>query len=156
MKTHPLESLEARLRQFGRVVIAVSGGVDSATLAVVAHRALGHRARMYHAVSPALQSDATERVRSFASREGWTLEIASGTTADDPRDYRLGLQAAREHRICHPYVDTGFDKRGVSTLALDVGELFRPADMDHPVEFSPYRRARAFLHAPSTVRRTHG
>jgi uncharacterized protein len=40
--------------------VAVSGGVDSMTLAVTAHRVLGDDARMLHAVSPAVPEDASE------------------------------------------------------------------------------------------------
>ncbi len=83
----PLESLQEHLRALGQVAVAVSGGVDSVTLAVTAHRTLGNKARMYHALSPAVQADATERVRRFAAREGWALEVLdAGEFAD--KDYR--------------------------------------------------------------------
>ena len=60
--------------EIGRAAVAVSGGVDSMTLAVVAHRAIGGSATMLHAVSAAVPADATERVRRYARREGWRLE----------------------------------------------------------------------------------
>ena len=59
----------------GTVAVAVSGGVDSMTLAIVAGRALGGEARMYHAVSPAVPAEASERVRRYAELEGWQLTI---------------------------------------------------------------------------------
>ena len=58
----------------GRAAVAVSGGVDSMTLAVVAHRTLGESATMVHAVSAAVPADATGRVERYARREGWRLE----------------------------------------------------------------------------------
>ncbi|HWA12698.1 MAG TPA: hypothetical protein VHA15_06375 [Burkholderiales bacterium] len=82
-----LQRLEQLLRGYDALAVAVSGGVDSLTLATVAHRALGARAHMYHAVSPAVPAEATQRVRDFAAREGWTLSVVeAGEFAD--ADYR--------------------------------------------------------------------
>ena len=76
-------ALERVLEGIGRVAVAVSGGVDSMTLAVVAHRTPGVSATMHHAVSPAVPADATERVERYARREGWRLEcVDAGEFAD--------------------------------------------------------------------------
>ncbi len=55
------------------VAVAVSGGVDSMTLAFVAQRVLGDGATMYHAVSPAVPPHATARVERHAAAAGWRL-----------------------------------------------------------------------------------
>ncbi|MCB1743259.1 MAG: adenine nucleotide alpha hydrolase [Gammaproteobacteria bacterium] len=68
----------------GTVAVAVSGGVDSMTLAIVAGRALGGDARMYHAVSPAVPAEASERVRRYAELEGWQLTIVDAGEFADP------------------------------------------------------------------------
>jgi uncharacterized protein len=82
-----LDRLREVLGGFDALAVAVSGGVDSLTLATVAHRALGARATMYHAVSPAVPSEATQRVREMAAREGWALDVfEAGEFAD--ADYR--------------------------------------------------------------------
>ena len=65
-----LGDLRVCLRGLGTVAVAVSGGVDSMTLAVVAGRALGGEARMHHAISPAVPPEATRRVHAYADREG--------------------------------------------------------------------------------------
>ena len=58
------------------VAVAVSGGVDSLTLAALAHRALpGGTTSMFHAVSPAVPEEATQRVRALAQRDGWQLTV---------------------------------------------------------------------------------
>jgi pyridinium-3,5-biscarboxylic acid mononucleotide sulfurtransferase len=73
------------LGAFEVAAVAVSGGVDSTTLAALAHRALGRRATMMHAVSPAVPPDATRRVRDLAAAEGWQLHILDAGEFADPR-----------------------------------------------------------------------
>ncbi|MDQ0391512.1 adenine nucleotide alpha hydrolase [Labrys monachus] len=84
--TDSLERLEAILPGLGSVAIALSGGVDSMTLATVAHRLLGRdRVRMMHAVSPAVPPPATARVREIAAAEAWDLQILDAGEFADPR-----------------------------------------------------------------------
>ena len=83
--TTGLAELRRRLERIGKAAVAVSGGVDSMTLAVVAGRRLGADARMYHAVSPAVPPEATRRVRAYAAREGWRLEVMDAGEFEDAR-----------------------------------------------------------------------
>jgi pyridinium-3,5-biscarboxylic acid mononucleotide sulfurtransferase len=78
--------LDAVLAGIGEVAVAVSGGVDSMTLAVMAGRGLGRRAAMIHAVSPAVPPEASARVQSYACRESWRLEVIDAGEFSDP-DY---------------------------------------------------------------------
>ena len=78
-------ALERVLDEIGRVAVAVSGGVDSMTLAVVAHRVLGDSAAMLHAVSAAVPAEATERVERYAHREGWRLDRIDAGELHDAR-----------------------------------------------------------------------
>jgi uncharacterized protein len=67
----------------GHLAVAVSGGVDSVTLATFAHRADGGRVEMFHAVSPAVPDEATGRVQELAAAQGWRLRIVdAGEFAD--------------------------------------------------------------------------
>ena len=85
----PGTSIEVRLRGVlrampGRTAIAVSGGIDSLTLAIFTHRAMGARVEMFHAVSPAVPGEATARVERFATAEGLRLHVFdAGEFADE-------------------------------------------------------------------------
>ena len=81
-----LQRLEAIIGPFDRAAVAVSGGVDSLTLARVAHDILRNNVAMYHAVSPAVPAEATQRVRNLSQQYGWQLEIISAGEFDN-EDY---------------------------------------------------------------------
>ena len=69
-----LLALENDLRRMGRVVVAFSGGADSAFLAAVANRVLGERAHAVTAVSPSLAGDEEADCQALAVEWGlrWT------------------------------------------------------------------------------------
>jgi pyridinium-3,5-biscarboxylic acid mononucleotide sulfurtransferase len=71
----PRQRLEAIVGVLDRAAVAVSGGVDSLTLARIVHDVVGDNATMYHAVSPAVPGEATERVRALAIQYGWQIEV---------------------------------------------------------------------------------
>lgn len=80
--------LEGVLAAMPVVNVAVSGGVDSMTLAVIAHRLDPETTRMVHAVSAAVPPQASARVRHYAALEGWNVtELDAGEFAD-PRYMR--------------------------------------------------------------------
>ena len=153
-----LEQLQQHLASLGPIAIAVSGGVDSMTLAYVAHRS-NPQTSVYHAISPAVPKQATERVKKYGRDEHWQLNIIdageisdpeylanpanrcyfcktnlydevtrhtsrtvlSGTNLDDLGDYRPGLEAASEHQVKHPYVETEIDKASLRQIARYLG-----------------------------------
>jgi uncharacterized protein len=83
-ETNPRARLAAVLQGFDRLAVAVSGGVDSMTLAWVAGEVLERRARMFHAVSAAVPPEATARVRAHAARAGWDLAVIDAGEMSDP------------------------------------------------------------------------
>jgi pyridinium-3,5-biscarboxylic acid mononucleotide sulfurtransferase len=82
------DRLAGALAEIGPLAVAVSGGVDSLTLAAMAHTVLGAEAAlMVHAASPAVPTEATRRVRAEAERAGWTLRVVEAGEFADP-NYR--------------------------------------------------------------------
>jgi uncharacterized protein len=78
-----MTALETILADLPGLAIAVSGGVDSMTLAHAAHRAGFPGLLVVHALSPAVPAEATVRVRDHATRFGWRLtEVDAGEFAD--------------------------------------------------------------------------
>lgn len=78
----PTTRLEHVLTRFPRLAVAVSGGVDSLTLATIAARTVPDFMAV-HAVSPAVPARASERVREIARQRNWRLiEIGAGEFAD--------------------------------------------------------------------------
>jgi pyridinium-3,5-biscarboxylic acid mononucleotide sulfurtransferase len=77
------DRLLEHLTHFEKLAVAVSGGVDSMTLAWFAHQALGSRAAVYHAVSPAVPPEATARVREYAQSYGWPFVIVDARELTD-------------------------------------------------------------------------
>ena len=68
-----LSILRAQLRAFDRVIIAYSGGVDSAFLLQVAQQELGERAVAMIGVSPSLLPEELDDARQLAARIGALL-----------------------------------------------------------------------------------
>jgi len=78
-------ALRSLLQAPARLAIAVSGGVDSLTLAVAAARWREGGVDAFHAVSPAVPQAATERVRRHAAAENIALHILDAGEFADPR-----------------------------------------------------------------------
>jgi uncharacterized protein len=80
-----LAALVEVLDRHPRLAIAVSGGVDSMTLAHVAQRHSRTQATMLHAAGPAVPAAARARVETHATRHGWALRVLDAGELADAR-----------------------------------------------------------------------
>ena len=79
-----LAVLEARLRELGRLMVAYSGGVDSAFLAATAHRVLGDQMMAVLADSASLARHDLELACEFAIAQGIPLQVVATEELDNP------------------------------------------------------------------------
>jgi len=83
-----LRALEERLRSLGTLMVAYSGGVDSAFLAATAHRVLGDRMLAVLADSASLARRDMEQARAFAETHGIPLRIIQTDELEKPEYQR--------------------------------------------------------------------
>lgn len=83
-----LHALETDLRRLGSVMIAYSGGVDSAYLAATAHRVLGDRMLAVLADSPSLARRDMEQALAFAQSIGMPVRVIQTEELDKPEYQR--------------------------------------------------------------------
>jgi len=76
--------LRANLAQLGRILVAYSGGVDSAYLAWAAHRVLGNGMLAVIADSPSLARTHLADALAFAHEQGIPVEVIATSELDRP------------------------------------------------------------------------
>jgi uncharacterized protein len=79
-----LRALEARLRELGGLMVAYSGGVDSAFLAATAHRVLGERMIAVLADSPSLARRDLKEAEAFARSLQMPLRVIATEELEQP------------------------------------------------------------------------
>lgn len=124
-------ALENRLREVGSVLVAYSGGVDSAYLAWAAHQALGDRMLAVLADSPSLARSHYGDARAFAEERGIPLLVVETRELDDENYVK------NDSNRCFHCKDELFtvleaerERRGFAAVAyglnVDDGRDFRP------------------------------
>ncbi|MEV4733677.1 ATP-dependent sacrificial sulfur transferase LarE [Saccharopolyspora sp. NPDC049426] len=131
-----LDRLRARVRTEDSLVVAFSGGVDSALLAVVAHQELGARMLAVTAVSPSLAAEERKRAKRFA-RENGLAHVEVCTDEADRPEY-----AANDGNRCYHCKSALFD--AVEPLAATMGaSIALGTNVDDLGDHRPGQRAAA-------------
>jgi uncharacterized protein len=130
-----LAALEARLGQLDNLMIAYSGGVDSAFLAATAHRVLGTRMLAVLADSPSLARRDMEQACAFARSIEMPLRVVATEELERPEYQR------NDANRCFHCKDELF--RVIESLGAELGfsAIAYGMNADDTREFRPGQRA---------------
>jgi len=130
-----LHALEARLRQLSRLMVAYSGGVDSAFLAATAHRVLGGGVLAVLADSPSLARRDFEEACAFARAQEIPLHIVATEELSRPEYQR------NDANRCFHCKDTLFEAMEALGPKLGFDRIAYGMNADDTRDYRPGQRA---------------
>ena len=133
-------SLEAHLRKPGRLLVAYSGGVDSAYLAWAAHQALGANMLAIIADSPSLARTQLADAIAFAREQAIPVEVIATSELERPEYVRNDAQR------CFFCKDELFSLMEALRLARGFDAIAYGVNLDDQDDFRPGQKAASAHH----------
>jgi pyridinium-3,5-biscarboxylic acid mononucleotide sulfurtransferase len=129
--------LFAKLAELPSLIVALSGGIDSAYLAWAAHHVLGSRVLSVTAISPSYSVFDREQVEIFLRATGVRHEFVQTHELENPA-YR-----ANNSNRCYFCKDELFSVLDSIALGRDIGAVAYGVNTDDTLDFRPGHRAAA-------------